>query len=66
MGKKKHSTRRMYRQRRKDKENHLLFEDDFYLERKCKICGASPVLPKTGICLACTYGETEERFEDEF
>jgi hypothetical protein len=66
MGKKRHTKRIMYRQRRKDKENHLLFEDDFYLERKCKICGASPVLPKTGICLACTYGETEERVEDEF
>jgi hypothetical protein len=55
MGKKKHNTRRMYRQRRKDKENQLLFEDEFNFEKKCEICGASPVLPKTGICLACTF-----------
>ncbi len=59
MGKKKHNTRRMYRQRRKDKENQLLFEDEFNFERKCKICGASPVLPKTGICLACTFPDVE-------
>lgn len=28
-------------------------------KRKCENCGASPVLPLTGMCGPCTFGEAE-------
>ncbi len=27
--------------------------------RKCEVCGASPVLPATGMCGPCTFGEAD-------
>lgn len=27
--------------------------------RKCLVCGASPVVPVTGLCGPCTFGEAE-------
>lgn len=26
---------------------------------KCEVCGASPILPLTGLCGPCTFGEAE-------
>jgi len=28
-------------------------------ESKCESCGASPILPLTGICGPCTFGEAD-------
>jgi hypothetical protein len=27
--------------------------------RKCEVCGATPVMPATGLCGPCTFGEAE-------
>ena len=27
--------------------------------RECEVCGASPVLPVTGMCGPCTFGEAD-------
>lgn len=27
--------------------------------KKCEVCGASPILPLTGMCGPCTFGEAE-------
>ena len=26
---------------------------------KCEVCGASPIVPMTGLCGPCTFGEAE-------
>lgn len=26
-------------------------------KRKCSVCGASPIVPVTGLCGPCTFGE---------
>lgn len=26
---------------------------------KCDVCGASPIVPETGMCGPCTFGEAE-------
>jgi hypothetical protein len=26
---------------------------------KCKVCGASPIVPETGMCGPCTFGESD-------
>ncbi len=26
---------------------------------KCQVCGASPIVPETGMCGPCTFGEAE-------
>lgn len=28
-------------------------------EGHCELCGASPILPSTGLCGPCTFGEAE-------
>ena len=28
-------------------------------EGACEVCGASPIMPLTGMCGPCTYGEAE-------
>lgn len=28
-------------------------------ERRCEVCGNSPVVPITGMCGPCTFGEAE-------
>jgi hypothetical protein len=27
--------------------------------KKCEVCGASPILPCTGMCGPCTFGEAD-------
>lgn len=27
--------------------------------KKCSVCGASPILPLTGLCGPCTFGEAD-------
>jgi hypothetical protein len=33
------------------------FEPDW--TKKCEVCGETPVVPKTGMCGPCTFGEAE-------
>lgn len=28
-------------------------------EGKCEVCGQSPIVPETGMCGPCTFGEAE-------
>ena len=28
-------------------------------KRKCSVCGEKPVVPETGMCGPCTFGEAE-------
>ena len=28
-------------------------------EKKCENCGASPIVPETGLCGPCTFGEAD-------
>ncbi len=42
------------------KENELLAEQtDPDWSRKCSVCEASPVVPVTGMCGPCTFGEAD-------
>lgn len=27
--------------------------------KKCEVCGATPIVPATGLCGPCTFGEAE-------
>lgn len=31
---------------------------------KCQVCGASPIMPLTGMCGPCTFGEAETAGEN--
>ena len=33
------------------------FEPDW--QGKCDVCGASPIVPETGMCGPCTFGEAD-------
>jgi hypothetical protein len=59
----------MSRRRRRDRQKGTA-EDPIVLEdgdprvvpdwsKKCSVCGASPILPLTGLCGPCTFGESE-------
>lgn len=38
-------------------EARRMVEPDW--EHECEVCGAAPVVPMTGLCGPCTFGEAE-------
>ena len=51
--------RRRYRRNKKKRDEAPTedFEPDW--TGKCEVCGASPIVPATGMCGPCTFGEAE-------
>jgi hypothetical protein len=45
------------RRRLHTEENDRQFEPDY--ESQCEGCGSSPVMPLTGMCGSCTFGEAD-------
>ena len=58
---KRRRIRKCRRPRRLDREewnpNDKLIRPDW--SSKCEVCGAKPVVPLTGLCGPCTFGEAE-------
>lgn len=46
-----------YKKRRRAKEEEFDTEPDW--GGKCMVCGQSPILPVTGMCGPCTFGEAD-------
>lgn len=42
---------------RSDADSSVLSEPDW--SGKCENCGASPIVPETGLCGPCTWGEAD-------
>ena len=42
------------------KENDKRMEPDW--DHECEVCGATPVVPLTGMCGPCTFGEADTAF----
>lgn len=55
MGRKKHTTRRMYKKRREEKEKQGILNSDFGM--RCKKCGMRSETFINGMCLNCTFGD---------
>jgi hypothetical protein len=47
--------------KKKLKENAKKHEEDMEPDwkGKCEVCGASPIVPLTGMCGPCTFGDAE-------
>ncbi len=44
-----------------EKENKLLHDEDTEPDwgGECEVCGQSPIVPITGLCGPCTWGEAD-------
>lgn len=55
MSKKRHTTRRMYRKRREEKEKQGILNSNF--DMRCKKCGMRSETFINGMCLNCTFDD---------
>lgn len=54
---KERERKHVQRRKRKHEERGSDIEPDY--EGQCESCGASPILPVSGLCGPCTFGEAE-------
>lgn len=49
--------------KKKENEPEVLEENDPRVKpdwtKKCEVCGMSPIVPLTGLCGPCTFGEAD-------